>query len=187
MPATPPYVLEDRTGVNSASDFDDMYDRIFFRIARPPRRTTTMVYSMNIRGSRHRDTLPFNQQPIAMLDFAPDESLGNVTFVQQRNNLVIPMNRYLRKTSLFGGSLLRKFMASDGREYKWGYRVIEGQEWSCTTMDNILVAHYDLKPPDVRTFDVSGNNLTIYQHFFHLTLEILVTLTIMRHIARYNL
>jgi hypothetical protein len=80
-------------------------------------------------------------------------------------------------------------MASDGREYKWGYRVIEGQEWSvsgckqpiefelslisgeqCTTMDNILVAHYDLKPPDVRTFDVSGNNLTIYQHFFHLTL-----------------
>jgi hypothetical protein len=107
MPAIPPYILEDRTGVNSASDFDDLYDRIFFRIARLPRRTTTMVYSMNIRGSRHRDSLPFHQQPIAMLDFAPDESLGNVTFVHQRNNLTMPMNRYLRKTSLFGGYVTR--------------------------------------------------------------------------------
>lgn len=123
-----------------------------------------------------------------MLEFGPDESLGNVSWVRSRNNNVtIPMNRYLRKLSLFGGSLLRKFMASDGKEYKWGYRIIEGQEWSCTTMDNLLVAHYDLKLPGVRTFDVSGNTLTIYQQFFHLTLEFLVSLTIMRHIAQYNL
>lgn len=75
-------------------------------------------------------------------------------------------------------------------------------------MDNLLVAHYDLKLPGVRTFDVSGNTLTIYQQFFHLTLgmvpsprsfdllthstlpsesEFLVSLTIMRHIAQYNL
>ena len=32
-------------------------------------------------------------------------------------------------------------------------------------MDNFLVAHYDLKPPNVRTFDVSGNNLIIYEAF----------------------
>lgn len=42
----------------------------------------------------------------------------------------------------------------------------------CTTMDNHLVAHFDLKPPDVRPYDpnVSGNYLTVYEHFFHLTL-----------------
>lgn len=149
MPSIPPYILEDRTGINSASDFDDLYDRIFFRIARQPQRTTsTMIYSMNIRGSRHRDSLPFNQHPIAVLDFAPDQSLGTVSFLQPRPKITISMNRYLRKTSLFGGyatsftitwhrltmnllrSLLRKFTASDGKEYKWGHRVIEGQEWS---------------------------------------------------------
>lgn len=107
MPSTPPYILEDRTGINSASDFDDLYDRIFFRVARPPQRTTTMFYSMNIRGSRHRDSLPFTRQPIAKLEFAPDESLGTVFFIQQRNReLTIPMNRYLRKTSIFGGYVI---------------------------------------------------------------------------------
>ena len=104
MPSTPPYILEDRTGINSASDFDDLYDRIFYRVARPPQQTTTMFYSMNRRGSRHRDSLPFTQQPIAKLVFASDESLGNVSFVQQRNQVsTIPMNRYLRKVSIFGG------------------------------------------------------------------------------------
>lgn len=187
MPPIPPYILEDRTGINSASDFDDLYDRIFFHIARPPHRSTTMIYGMNFRGSRHRDSLPFSQEPIAVLDFAPDNSLGSISYPELPTKFTMPMNRYLRKMSLFGGSRLRKFVGSDGREYKWGYRVIEGQEWSCTTMDNYLVAHYDLKPPGMRTFDVSGNNLTIYQNFFHLTLEIIASLTIMRHIAQHNL
>jgi len=42
--------------------------------------------------------------------------------------------------------------------------------WSrmCTTMENTLVAHYDLKPPNVRTYDVSGNNLIIYEAFAHM-------------------
>ncbi len=32
------------------------------------------------------------------------------------------------------------------------------------------MAHYDLKPPNMRTFDVSGNTLTIYEPFAHLAL-----------------
>lgn len=32
-------------------------------------------------------------------------------------------------------------------------------------MDNTLVAHYDLKPASVRTYDVSGNNLIIYEAY----------------------
>ncbi|GLB33142.1 hypothetical protein LshimejAT787_0100270 [Lyophyllum shimeji] len=189
MPPPPPYILEDRTGSLTATDFDDLYDRIFFHIARVPERPTTMIYSMNIRGSRHRDSLPFNQQPIVVLDFSPDEKLGTISYMQKPYNISLPMHRYLRKTTLFGSSLFRKFVASDGREYKWGHRIFEGQEWSCTTMDNHLVAHFDLNPPNVRPYDpnVSGHYLTVYEHFFPLTLELLASLTIMRHIAHHNL
>lgn len=103
MPPPPPYILEDRTGLNTATDFDDLYDRIFFRIARVPDRTTTMIYSMNIRGSRHRDSLPFTREPIVILDFMPDERLGDISYVRRPSNFSMPMQRYLRKTSLFGG------------------------------------------------------------------------------------
>lgn len=86
----------------------------------------------------------------------------------------------------------------------------------CTTgVENYLVAHYDLKPPDVRAYGVSGNNLTIYESFIHLSVgewrlamllvdlapnshlssfsaivlpsELLASLIIMRHIAQHNL
>ena len=40
----------------------------------------------------------------------------------------------------------------------------------CTTAENYLVAHYDLKPPNVRVFDVSGNTLTVYEPFVHVAL-----------------
>ena len=72
--------------------------------------TRTMIYRMNIRGSRYRDSLPFTQQPVVILDFAPGERLGNITFVrrakegegEEEGSMVVPMHRYLRKTSLFG-------------------------------------------------------------------------------------
>jgi len=90
-------------------------------------------------------------------------------------------------------STTRKFTASDGKEYKWSFRTTPGQEWSvsalyllpsiiwpslttqsclhqCTSIDNVLVAHYDLKPPDVRTYGiVSGHNLTVYEPFAYLS------------------
>lgn len=99
-----PYVLEDRTGSNTASDFDDIYDRMFFRVARPQDRgTATMIYDMTRRASRHRDSLPFQREPIAILNFMPDESLGSISYVKPPINVSIPMGRYLRKTSIFGG------------------------------------------------------------------------------------
>ncbi|THU90300.1 hypothetical protein K435DRAFT_760451 [Dendrothele bispora CBS 962.96] len=185
-----PYVFEDRTGQLLGSDFDDMYDRLFFRVSRPvPNKPVTMIYDMGRRATRHRDSLPFKRDPIAILEFGQGESLGNITYCTQKGstNVSIPMNRYLRKTSLFGGSLSRKFTGSDGREYRWSYRTTPGQEWTLTTGDNYLVAHFDLKPPDVWVMDVSGNTLTVYETFIHLSVEILATLTIMRHIAQYNL
>lgn len=100
-----PYILEDRTGAHTASDFDDIYDRLFFHVATVPQRSGSsaiMIYSMNRRASRHRDSQPFHHTPAAMLEFLPDGSLGNASFMQPAGTLTIPMVRYLRKTSLFG-------------------------------------------------------------------------------------
>ncbi|KAK7444004.1 hypothetical protein VKT23_015401 [Stygiomarasmius scandens] len=182
-----PYVFEDRTGQLNGSDFDDMYDRLFFRVSRPvPSKPVTMIYDMGRRATRHRDSLPFQRDPIAILEFGPAESLGNITYCTPKStNVPIPMNRYLRRTSLFGRSLSRKFTGSDGREYRWSHRTTPGQEWTLTTgTENYLVAHFDLKPPDVWVMDVSGNTLTVYEAFVHLSVA---TLTVMRHIEQYNI
>ncbi|KAJ4468308.1 hypothetical protein J3R30DRAFT_3410387 [Lentinula aciculospora] len=182
-----PYIFEDRTGQLYASDFDDMYDRLFYRVTRDPQRPSMMVYDMGRRASRHRDSLPFSRRPIAILEFKPDQSLGSICYASN-GNVAVPMNRYLRRTSMFGGSLSRKFMGSDGREYRWSHRSIQGQEWTCTTgTENFVVAHFDLKPADVPAYDVSGNTLTIFEQFIHLSVEMLASLTIMRHIAQHNL
>jgi len=88
-------------------------------------------------------------------------------------------------------SLVRTFVGSDGKEYKWSFQASSGPQWSvsircqkfgwskknvltkwfkCISADNHLVAHYDLKPPNVRAFDVSGNTLTMYERFAHVAL-----------------
>ncbi|EKM75080.1 hypothetical protein AGABI1DRAFT_116578 [Agaricus bisporus var. burnettii JB137-S8] len=184
-----PYSFEDRTGSTTNSDFDDIYDRMFFHVMRQPGRSTTYIYEMPIRASHHRSLLPLNREPSVILEFLPDESLGNVTFVGKGHftATTIPMVRYLRKTSLFGTSLTRKFVGSDGREYKWSHQSGEGQQWTCTTPENYLVAHYDLKPPNVKTLDVTGNTLTIYEPFAHLALELMASFIIMRHVAEHHL
>jgi hypothetical protein len=40
----------------------------------------------------------------------------------------------------------------------------------CHTVDNYLVAHYDLLAPDTRAYGVSGNILTIHEAFTYMTL-----------------
>jgi len=190
MPAPLPFMLEDRTGQITDTDFDDMYHRIFLRVGHLKQYkdgSATMIYSMDQRSSRHRDTLPFCRSPSVIIQFGSDNSLGNITFTQPVVTTPVPMTRYLRKLSIFGPSLSRKFIASDGREYRWSYRTVPGQEWSCITPENFLAAHYDLKPPEVRAYGVSGHVLTVYEVFAHLTIEILASLTVMRHIAQYNL
>jgi len=184
-----PFILEDSTGRVAGSDFDDIYDRIFLRVApgAHQRGSSLMIYKMAQRSSRRRDSLPFRSAPSILLEFGAGGALGNISFLDRKNPIPLHMGRYLRKASMFGGSLFRKFVAADGREYKWSCRTVPGQEWSCHTEDGFLVAHYNLKQPEERVYDVSGNVLTVYEQFTHLSLEILASLTIMRHIAEYNL
>lgn len=183
---TIPITLEDRTAAITNTDFDDMYDRVFFQVVRNPGDTATRIYEMHVRATRHRTAMPAKGEPVITLHFQPDETLGTITF--NKHHKTMPMNHFLRKMSFFGSSLMRKFTASDGREYKWSYRSLDEQEWTCSTADDsYLVAHYDLKPPELPIYDVSGNKLIIYPHFAHITADILASLLIMRHISQYNL
>ncbi|KIY61376.1 hypothetical protein CYLTODRAFT_495283 [Cylindrobasidium torrendii FP15055 ss-10] len=185
-----PYVFEDRTGANSSSDFDEIYDRSYFHIGRTPQtgRTKTMIYCMHTRATRHRDSQPLTKPASAILDYGEDESLGLISYVLPTGVVTEVMSKYLRKTSMFSGSLSRKFTASDGREYRWSYRTVPGQEWTCSVgPENFVVAHYDLKPPDVRAYGVSGHTLTVDERCGHILLELLASLNIMRHIALHNL
>ena len=140
-----PLSLEDRTGVNTASDFDDIYDRVFLHVATHPGTSTVNIYKMSQRGSRRRDTLPFNPTTpaAATLSFGPRDSLGTVSFGSVLaeggggGGAAMAMGQYLKRTSLFGGSLSRKFIGSDGREYKWNYRSVVGQEWTVCCLRSI--------------------------------------------------
>lgn len=103
---TLPYFLEDRTGVYSASDFDDIYDRMFLRVS-PPNSSSQdsigvlMVYDTGRRSSSQKDYRPPHQKPLVTLEFGPHGSLGDIAFDGWLYSM--PMNQYLKKTSLFRG------------------------------------------------------------------------------------
>ncbi|KIJ13894.1 hypothetical protein PAXINDRAFT_80156 [Paxillus involutus ATCC 200175] len=189
-----PFTFEDRTGQLSGSDYDDIYDRMFIRVTSSPHSTTgnnisLALYVMGRRSTRHADMRHLERHPSVVLEFGgPSLGLGTIHFLQPpAASISIPINNYLRKTALFGGSLSRKFRASDGQEYRWQHKSIDGHEWSCLSEENYLIAHYDLRPPNVATYGVSGNTLTVYEAFSHLCIDIFASLTIMRYIAEHRL
>jgi hypothetical protein len=150
------YFFEDRTGVLTGSDFDEVYDRAFLRISSTPQRTRNaglMVYDMGQRSTSlgDRDRRHFYREPVIVLDFGPRGALGTIRFT--KGSVSVPMHQYLRKVSLFSGcvvfaseraprlmtfshltwlcrSLFRKFTASDGNEYKWGHHMVAENEWT---------------------------------------------------------
>ncbi|KAI1790631.1 hypothetical protein LXA43DRAFT_476333 [Ganoderma leucocontextum] len=183
-----PYYLEDRTGHYTGTDFDEIYDRLFLRIARPSpaqsahySETTLMIYDTGRRSASPRLSRPPPREPSIILEFAANGALGTIEFVESRMSM--PMGQYLRKTSMFAGSLSRKFTAANGEEYRWIYHAVKDHEWSCVDSRDYVVAHYNLKPSEKQAYNTSGNVLTIYEPFTHLSIEILATLTIMRHLA----
>jgi len=183
-----PFTFEDRTGQLKGSDYDDIYDRTFIRVAPYPHASsnaTLAIYVMGRRSTRHADMRHLERHPSVVLEFGgPSLGLGTIHFLKPpAANVSIPMNNYLRKTALFGGSLSRKFRASDGREYRWLHKTIDDHEWSCLSEENYIIAHYDLRPPNVPAYGVSGNTLTIYEAYSHLCIDIFASLTIMRHIS----
>ncbi|KAH9928934.1 uncharacterized protein B0H18DRAFT_999460 [Fomitopsis serialis] len=164
-----PYYLEDRSGSYAGSDFDDIYDRLFLRVA-------LMIYNVGRRSSNQRDYRPLQREPSVALEFGPSGTLDRSLSWAR-----------LRSHCLEGESLIRKFRASNGEEYKWTYKTESDHQWSCTDSANYVVAHYNLKPPNKPAFRTSGNMLTINETHASLAIELLASLTIMRHVAAYHL
>ncbi len=97
-----PLTFEDRTAGLSNTDFDDIYDRMFFHVKRVPGSSTTKIFEMHFPASRHRGNVPSHRGPIIQLDFLPDEHLGTISFFNGPFQNTLQMSQYLKKTSFFG-------------------------------------------------------------------------------------
>ncbi|ETW81206.1 hypothetical protein HETIRDRAFT_419117 [Heterobasidion irregulare TC 32-1] len=177
-----PYFLEDKSGTLLGSEFVDVNDRMrlgFRCTLRDVHRTAYMIYDLTMPS---QGAYSF---PVATLDYGANNALGTVIFSGRGS---MPMSQYLSKMSPFGSSKNRKFIASDGQEYRWSWRGRENFEWMCLNASGYLVAYYNLKlagePPYPGS---SGCMLTVDESYPHLAVELLTSLLIMRHIAEHNL
>ncbi|KAG6826056.1 hypothetical protein H0H92_001281, partial [Tricholoma furcatifolium] len=168
------YFLEDKTGRLSGSEFVDLNDRVTFTYqctARDSNQSSYMIYDNE--GS----------QPLLGLRFGPNNALGTI---HNAPGSSMQMSEYLKKVTVFGR--YRKFIASDGQEYRWNWRAKDDQEWTCTDARGELIAYYHLKTPGEPEYrNSSGCMLTVEQAYRHLIPEMLASLMIMRHIAEYGL
>jgi len=179
------YILEDMSGQLTGSDFIEIYGRMKFRVRctiREPKRTVYMILNASDDGrSPYRGG---GTSALALLEFGESNALGTVSYL---SNPCVPMKKYLVKTSK-GSSKQRKFLASDGQEYCWCWRAQDDHEWTCYSQSGALIAHYALKPEGEPPYaSSSGNALMVEEAYPHLAPEILASLLIMRHIAKYNL
>ncbi|KAF9456047.1 hypothetical protein BDZ94DRAFT_1178601 [Collybia nuda] len=174
------YFLEDKSGSLSGSEFVDLNDRMrlsYRCTAREETHTAYMIYNTTNGYGASR--------PLLALEFGPHNKLGTITFGVDSS---MDMRKYLSKISSLRSSKSRKFIASDNQEYRWGWRVKDDQEWTCTNSHGCLIAYYNLKTPGEPEYvDSSGCMLTVEQQYGHLAPEMLASLMIMRHISAYDL
>ncbi|KZT04123.1 uncharacterized protein LAESUDRAFT_728320 [Laetiporus sulphureus 93-53] len=176
-----PYFLEDLTGELTGSEFNDLYNRtrLAFRCTlHDASHTAYMVYDLSASGNGYN-------APVACLDFGANNALGTVKIGDKDN---VSMSVYLSKVGSFGSAKTRKFIASDGQEYRWTHKPGDDAEWTCTNTNGYHVASYSLKPAGEPQYpSSSGCMLTVEEQYPHLVAELLASLLIMRHIAKYNL
>jgi len=170
-----PFFLEDRTGDLGGSEYVDLYNRLRLTVRctlRDSHRTAYMVHDASTPAT-----------PIAFLDFGHGGALGSIK-VGSGPGEGVGMQEFLVKA----GSKTRKFVASDGQEYRWTHQAGGDVEWTCVNTKGYHVASYSLKPADEPQYTgSSGCMLTVEESYPHIVGELLATLIIMRHIAKYNL
>jgi hypothetical protein len=133
------YFLEDKSGKLTGSEFVDLNDRmrlVYRCSARDASHTAYMIYDTT--------TLAGASRPLIALDFGPNNQLGTISFGP---NSSMEMKKYLTKLSPLGrcasviklkcmnnewytSSKIRKFVASDGQEYRWSWKIKNDQEWT---------------------------------------------------------
>jgi len=172
-----PFMLEDRSGSLSSSTFTDLYGRmsLLLRCTRrdPDGASQYAIYNLD---STQRD------MPVATLEYGAAGALGNITTIGPGGSpQTQPMAAFLVEV---GGRSPRhrKFIASDGKEYSWFWRMNtdEDLEWSCVNTSGQTVAWYALGE---RSASSSGCTFGVEEPYPHLAVDFLATLLIMRHIA----
>lgn len=128
-----PYLLEDRTGDVLNTEFDELYDRMFFGVsvsaspASPPSSSsrTIKIFELGSRSgpSPRAGAYNFGRDPVVVLDFAPNGSLGTVLFVRQ--GVSMPMDQWMRTKAK-----ARCFACSDGESYSWTHQANAETEWA---------------------------------------------------------
>ncbi|KAI0784697.1 hypothetical protein C8Q75DRAFT_378795 [Abortiporus biennis] len=175
-----PFFLEDKSGDITGSDYADHYSRLSFSLRctrRDPDHMVFMIYDLlsNSSSSRHHLTVP-----VACFDLGHNHSLGTVKI---GDGCPVEINQYLVKVN----RKMRRFLASDKQEYRWTHQPECDPVWQCTNSSGYDVASYSLKLPGENYTNSSGCVLTIDEQYSHIAGELLLTLTLMRHIAKYNL
>ncbi|KAF8224609.1 hypothetical protein L208DRAFT_475661 [Tricholoma matsutake] len=174
------FFLEDKTGELTGSEFVDLNDRMHLTYRCTARNSTHIAYMIY-----DATTSSGASRPLVALDFGPNNQLGTISFGPDSS---MEMKKYLTKLSPFGSSKVRKFLASDGQEYRWSWRIKDHQEWTCTNNRGYLIAYYSLKTPGEPEYvNSSGCMLTVEQQYAPLVPEMLASVMIMRNIAAYNL
>lgn len=125
-----PYFLEDKTGHLTGSEFIDMHDRMKL-LYRRRRNNPSPDYHVYQIYDTTRDFFDGFNEPKITLTFGIDNSLGTVGFGAggEMGEHTIRMEKYLSVVNQTAGPRLRKFWASDGNEYRWGWRLADN-EWT---------------------------------------------------------
>ncbi|KAF8519992.1 hypothetical protein BU17DRAFT_89348 [Hysterangium stoloniferum] len=192
-----PYFFEDTTGLATGpSDFLDIYDRppylylssshaypgpnakqrVPVDAAREGR--TLKIFELGTRAltSSRRPHREDGTPPSAVISL----DAGTVKLFGDKT---LALERWLRKSSTFGSTLVRQFRGSDGMTYQWSFRTANAHEWACVQLEtNCLVAHYDIRSPSEPVYKTSGNVLTVYEHCVHISVELLASLILMRNL-----
>jgi hypothetical protein len=90
------YMLEDKSGRLTGSDFEDVHDRVRLSLKCTQKAQTHAVYMIY---DRSRSAVFNYNTPLAVLDFGPNDALGTVSFKPGDH---MPMKQYLSKVSAFG-------------------------------------------------------------------------------------
>ncbi|KAG8979314.1 hypothetical protein FRB90_008099 [Tulasnella sp. 427] len=197
-----PFIFKDETGSLTNTTLIDLDKRLTIRLdlsLSTPRRTVTMIRLVEATDEH----IPL--VPNAVLDFdkTGKNGLGVVGFPPRQN---MPMESYLKKMhgNASPGLLCRRFLASDGQEYKW--TLVSGgpetrTQWTCSTAaTNYLVATYEecdgamtsgrAGAEDERLFTVVDSWVYIIVGTSHIVIirnKLLTSLTIARQIAMMEL
>ena len=130
-----PYFFEDKTGSITGTEFIDLNDRmkLLYRRRQSSASANHEVYEIYDTSCGRFDWF---DKPKITLTFGRDHSLGTVGFGAggETAEYTIRMETYLRVVNAAAGSRVRGFFASDGNEYRWGWRLADN-EWTVCSPD----------------------------------------------------